>query len=101
MYIPKPRPVRTNFDIRHIEIPEIQPLGRLCLVALLIYVVSLIMTDIITIDPYVGLQNSKKHEIFSAGTGSRNSPIYIYMGELREPVPAEKISCFLEFCKPT
>ena len=30
---------------------------------------------IITIDPYVGLQNSKKHEIFSAGTGSRNSPL--------------------------
>ena len=79
MYIPKPRPVRTNFAIRHIEIPEIQPLERLCLVALLIYVVSLLTNDIITIDPYVGLQNSKNHEIFSAGTGSRNSPNHFYV----------------------
>ena len=86
MYIPQPCPVRTNFDIWHIEIPEIQPLGRLCLVALLIYVVSLLMNDIITIEPYVGFQNSKNREIFSAGTGSRNSPRHLLFRE-NQPRP--------------
>ena len=63
MHTPKPRSVRTNFAIQHTKISEIQRLGRSCLLAPLIYKVSLLMNDITT-DPHVGFQKSKKHEIF-------------------------------------
>ena len=59
MHTLKLRPVQTNFAIQHNKISEIQRMGRLCLVAPLIYQVSLLMNDIITTDPHVGFQKSK------------------------------------------